>query len=61
VCLIGYNLDIVLITIFSKPVNWTNFYNLEDPPVESKTAGIDFGSWYSSGGNIIGECGVPYG
>ncbi|CAD5219084.1 unnamed protein product [Bursaphelenchus okinawaensis] len=35
----------------------------EDPP-ESKEdvgkEGLDFGSWYSSAGNIIGEAGVPY-
>ncbi|CAD5226638.1 unnamed protein product [Bursaphelenchus xylophilus] len=34
----------------------------EDPP-DSKNIGgegLDFGSWYSSAGNIIGEAGLPY-
>jgi hypothetical protein len=25
-----------------------------------EVVGLDFGSWYSSGGNIVGECGIPY-
>jgi hypothetical protein len=35
----------------------------DDPPAEDKAVGnigLDFGSWYSSAGNIVGECGVPY-
>ncbi|KAI6221213.1 Srtx-1 [Aphelenchoides besseyi] len=35
----------------------------DDPPTDQKSfkqAGLDFGSFYSSGGNVIGEFGVPF-
>lgn len=47
--------------------NFILFHNkhfLGDPPVafnvSSQVDGLDFGSWYSSAGNIVGEFGIPY-
>ncbi|KAI6176128.1 hypothetical protein M3Y97_00764900 [Aphelenchoides bicaudatus] len=42
--------------------NKRNWQSAEDPPTENdkKIGGLDFGSWYSTGGNILGEAGVPY-
>lgn len=35
---------------------------LDDPPLPKHVGavGLEFGSWYSTTGNIIGEAGVPY-
>lgn len=36
-------------------------YFLDDPPVNKHHESSDpvFGSWYSTGGNIVGEAGIP--
>uniref|UniRef100_A0A7E4W3P8 G_PROTEIN_RECEP_F1_2 domain-containing protein n=1 Tax=Panagrellus redivivus TaxID=6233 RepID=A0A7E4W3P8_PANRE len=38
-----------------------NWQSVDDPPVNNNMESSDpvFGSWYSTGGNIIGEAGVP--